>query len=81
MITEGVKNASIKARFEKKYVGDKTIILDVAHHPAAVKTLVDTLGESPMNTVAIFSALIDKDIIDMVNLASKSIQHLSLIHI
>jgi len=79
MITEGVKNASIKARFEKKYVGDKTIILDVAHNPAAVKTLVDTLGESPMNTVAIFSALIDKDIIDMVNLASKSIQHWYLV--
>jgi len=79
MITEGVKNASIKARFEKKYVGDKTIILDVAHNPAAVKTLVDTLGESPMNTVAIFSALIDKDIIDMVNLASQSIQHWYLV--
>jgi dihydrofolate synthase/folylpolyglutamate synthase len=79
MITEGVKNATIKARFEKKYVGDKTFILDVAHNPAAVKTLVDTLEESPMSTVAIFSALIDKDIIDMVNLASKSIQHWHLV--
>ena len=79
MIIEGVKNATIKARFEKKYVGDKTFILDVAHNPAAVKTLVDTLEESPMSTVAIFSALIDKDIIDMVNLASKSIQHWYLV--
>ena len=32
-----------------------------------------------MSTVAIFSALIDKDIIDMVNLASKSIQHWYLV--
>ena len=56
---------------KEKYVGDKTFILDVAHNPAAVKTLVDTLEESPMSTVAIFSALIDKDIIDMVNLASR----------
>ena len=79
MIIEGVKNATIKARFEKKYVGYKTFILDVAHNPAAVKTLVDTLEESPMSTVAIFSALIDKDIIDMVNLASKSIQHWYLV--
>ena len=49
----------------------RLFILDVAHNPAAVKTLVDTLEESPMSTVAIFSALIDKDIIDMVNLASR----------
>ena len=79
MITDGVKTATIKARFERKMIGDKLIILDVAHNPAAVKTLVDTLAESPMKTVAIFSALIDKDIIDMVNLASESIQHWFLV--
>ena len=79
MITDGVKTATIKARFERKMIGDKLIILDVAHNPAAVKTLVDTLAESPMKTVAIFSALIDKDIIDMVNLASESIQHWYLV--
>ena len=32
-----------------------------------------------METVAIFSALIDKDIIDMVNLASESIRHWYLV--
>ncbi len=79
MITDGVKTATIKARFERKMIGDKLIILDVAHNPAAVKTLVDTLAESQMKTVAIFSALIDKDIIDMVNLASESIQHWYLV--
>ncbi len=79
MISNGVKKATIKARFERKIVGDKLFILDVAHNPAAVKTLVDTLAESPMKTVAIFSALIDKDIIDMVNLASESIQHWYLV--
>ena len=79
MIIDGVKTATIKARFERKMIGDKLIILDVAHNPAAVKTLVDTLAESQMKTVAIFSALIDKDIIDMVNLASESIQHWYLV--
>ena len=79
MITDGIKKASIKGRFEKKYIADKTIILDVAHNPAAVESLVDTLGESPMNTVAIFSALIDKNIIDMVSLASESIKHWYLV--
>jgi len=79
MIIDGVKTATIKARFERKMIGDKLIVLDVAHNPAAVKTLVDTLAESQMKTVAIFSALIDKDIIDMVNLASESIQHWYLV--
>ena len=79
MISEGVRKASIKARFEKRYIADKTVILDVAHNPAAVKTLVETLSDSPMETVAIFSALIDKDIIDMVKLASESIRHWYLV--
>ena len=79
MITDGIKNARIKARFEKRYINDKTIILDVAHNPAAVKTLVETLSESPMETVAIFSALVDKNIIDMVNLASDTIKHWYLV--
>ena len=79
MISEGIKNASIKARFEKRYIADKMVILDVAHNPAAVRTLVETLSDSPMETVAIFSALIDKDIIDMVKLASESIRHWYLV--
>ena len=79
MTTDGIRKASIKGRFEKKYIADKTIILDVAHNPAAVESLVDTLRESPMNTVAIFSALIDKNIIDMVSLASESIKHWYLV--
>jgi len=79
MIFDGVRKATIKARFEKRRIGDKTIILDVAHNPDAVKALVETLSESPMETVAIFSALIDKDIIDMVNVASESIKHWYLV--
>ena len=79
MISEGIRKASIKARFEKRYIADKTVVLDVAHNPAAVKTLVETLSDSPMETVAIFSALIDKDIIDMVRLASESIRHWYLV--
>ena len=79
MITKGVKNASIRARFEKVDVGEKIIILDVAHNPAAVKTLVDTLSKSSLQTVAIFSALIDKDIMEMIELASNAIKHWYLV--
>jgi len=79
MILKGVKKARIVARFEKIPVGDKTIILDVAHNPESVKTLVNTLSESPMETVAIFSALADKNIDDMIGFASDTIKHWFLV--
>jgi len=79
MIKTGIKQAQIVARFEKINVGNKTVILDVAHNPAAVQTLVDTLSDSPMETVAIFSALVDKNIDDMIELASSNIKHWFLV--
>ncbi len=81
MISEGVKKTRIAARFEKIIIDDKTVILDVAHNPAAVKTLVETLSENPVKTVAIFSALVDKNIADMIELASGSITHWFLVPI
>ncbi len=79
MIKSGIKQAQIVARFEKVNVGNKSVILDVAHNPAAVQTLVDTLSESAMETVAIFSALSDKNIDDMIELASSNINHWFLV--
>jgi dihydrofolate synthase/folylpolyglutamate synthase len=81
MISEGIKKARIAARFENINIGNKTVILDVAHNPAAVEALVETLSENPVETVAIFSALIDKDIVDMIELASGSIKHWFLVPI
>ena len=79
MIECGIKQAQIFARFEKVNVGNKTVILDVAHNPAAVQTLVNTLSDSPMETVAIFSALADKNIDDMISLAAAHIKHWFLV--
>jgi len=79
MIKSGIKQAQIVARFETVKVANKTVILDVAHNPAAVQTLVDTLSDSPMETVAIFSALADKNIDDMIELASSNIKHWFLV--
>ena len=79
MIVEGIKKAQIAARFQKIIIGDKTVILDVAHNPAAVETLVSTLLESPIETVAIFSALADKNIDDMIKLSSNSIKQWFLV--
>jgi len=81
MIKSGIKQAQIIARFEKVKAGNKTVILDVAHNPAAVQTLVETLSDSPMETVAIFSALADKNIDDMIELASSNIKHWFLVPI
>ena len=81
MIKSGIKQAQIVARFEKINIGNKTVILDVAHNPAAVQTLVDTLSDSAMETVAIFSALADKNIDDMIELASSNIKHWFLVPI
>ena len=79
MIKTGIKQTQIVARFEKINVGNKSVILDVAHNPAAVQTLVETLSDSPMETVAIFSALADKNIDDMIGLASSNIRHWFLV--
>ena len=79
MIKFGIKQVQIVARFEKVNVGSKTVILDVAHNPAAVQTLVNTLSDSPMETVAIFSALADKNIDDMISLAAAHIKHWFLV--
>jgi dihydrofolate synthase/folylpolyglutamate synthase len=79
MIKTGIKKAQIVARFEKINVGNKTVILDVAHNPAAVQTLVNTLSDSLMETVAIFSALSDKNIDDIIELASSNIKHWFLV--
>ena len=79
MIVEGIKKAQIAARFQKIIIGDKTVILDVAHNPAAVETLVSTLLESQIETVAIFSALADKNIDDMIKLSSNSIKQWFLV--
>ena len=79
MIKGGIKQVQIVARFEKVNVGNKTVILDVAHNPAAVQTLVNTLSDSPMETVAIFSALADKNIDDMISLATAHIKHWFLV--
>jgi len=79
LIKNGIKQTRIVARFETLNVANRTVVLDVAHNPAAVQTLVETLSDSPMETVAIFSALADKNIDDMIGLASSNIKHWFLV--
>ncbi|HIF88400.1 MAG TPA: bifunctional folylpolyglutamate synthase/dihydrofolate synthase [Candidatus Thioglobus sp.] len=79
LIESGFEQATVVARFQKMMVGDKQVILDVAHNSAAVEKLVNTLQTSDDKTVAIFSALADKNIDDMISLAKDSFTHWFLV--
>ena len=48
-------------------LNDKTIVLDVAHNEAAIKALAEILKVEETPTLAIFSALKDKNIKLMIN--------------
>ena len=63
----GLEKANILARFQVKTVNNKTIVLDVAHNEAAIKILAETLKAKKVPTLAIFSALKDKNIKLMIN--------------
>ena len=63
----GLEKANIMARFQVKTVNNKTIVLDVAHNEAAIKSLAETLKSKKVPTLAIFSALKDKNIKLMIN--------------
>lgn len=66
----GVENAQLAGRFQIKNKGGKIVVLDVAHNPAAVQMLADTLKKDPLPTVAIFCALEDKNITQMIEIIS-----------
>jgi len=79
LIESGFANTSVVARFQRMMVGDKHVVLDVAHNSAAVNKLVNTLKTSNAKTVAIFSALADKNIDDMIDLAKDTFTHWFLV--
>lgn len=65
-ITKGIQNTKLEGRFQIKTFANKTFILDVAHNPAAVQVLADELAKQTQPTLAIFSALKDKNITKMI---------------
>lgn len=66
-LTDGIKNAELAGRFQIKNINKKMIVLDVAHNPAAVQMLADTLNKDKQSTLAIFSALKNKNITQMID--------------
>jgi len=61
-IKKGIQYVQLDARFQIKTINSKTVIFDVAHNAAAVKVLAAELAKQSYSTIAIFSALKDKNI-------------------
>ena len=75
----GIQNTKFDARFQTINIKGKKIILDVAHNAAAIKVLKDELAKDKVSTVAIFSALKDKNIKTMINTISPIIDQWLLV--
>lgn len=68
---EAVARARPRGRCERQWLAGREYVLDVAHNPASVNNLVDVLNATDCNgrTIAIFSAMGDKDIRAMIRAA------------
>ncbi len=75
-IRSGLETAHIPGRFQRIH-GELETILDVAHNPDAATTLAENLAHTPCSgrTLALFSALSDKDIPGMVERIGGQIDH------
>lgn len=71
---KGISNARVTGRLQT-WCSDPEVILDVAHNPQSVAQLLLWLNENPKPTVAVFSALNDKDIASMLRDLSPAINH------
>ncbi len=78
-IEQGIATAQIPGRFEQVSLDDKTLIFDVAHNEAAVSALSQTLKDDPQPTLAIFAALKDKNIADIITTIHKQIDQWLLV--
>jgi dihydrofolate synthase / folylpolyglutamate synthase len=60
-VIDGLVSARVPGRFQ--CLGEcPQIVVDVAHNPAAARALADELGPADGHSVAVFSALADKDL-------------------
>jgi len=74
-IQSGLSSVHVPGRFERLSIGSQSVVFDVAHNPAAAKTVCDALLlHYPDHRVyAVFSALKDKDIAGIVTALAPAI--------
>ncbi len=65
---QGVANARVPGRLQRFDMQSREVVVDVAHNPQAARELGAWLGTTPVHgrTLAVFSALADKDVVGMV---------------
>ena len=73
-IAKGVAQAFIPARLQR-FPGPPELIVDVAHNPQAARVLADWLDAHPVSghTFAVFGALADKDVVEIVGALGRRI--------
>lgn len=66
-LVPALQGLKLTGRLQRHRLGGLDYVLDVAHNPAAVEQLVETLQTQPIEgkTLALFSAMADKDIAAM----------------
>lgn len=71
----GLASARIPGRFEQTTIASQSVVLDVAHNPAAALTVHNTLlaQYSDHHIFAVFSTLNDKDIVGIVTALSSAV--------
>lgn len=73
-VIDGLVSAQVPGRFQ--CLGESPrIIVDVAHNPAAARALAAELGPADGHSVAVFSALADKDLEGLVRPLTKCFDH------
>lgn len=77
----GIEKTFITGRFQVQQIQGKEIIVDVAHNEAASKVLATQLLKNPQSTIAIFSALADKNIDAIIDTMRTSIDRWLLIEL
>ncbi|KFN41586.1 bifunctional tetrahydrofolate synthase/dihydrofolate synthase [Arenimonas metalli] len=72
-LREGVRDARVPGRLQRQ-PGPPERVLDVAHNPQGARQLAEWLAANPRPTVAVFSALGDKDIAGIVGPVAPHVQ-------
>lgn len=78
-LRQGLESAQLEGRFQAKKIRNKYVIFDVAHNEAAVHVLAQELAKDKQPTLAIFSALKDKNITQMIGAISPNIDEWLLV--
>lgn len=78
-LRQGLESAQLEGRFQAKKIRNKYVIFDVAHNEAAAHVLAQELAKDKQPTLAIFSALKDKNITQMIGAISPNIDEWLLV--